>query len=279
MKKHKYILLGIGSFIVIGAVLTIVTFTSGSNEEEKNDKINVGEIESIQIEDSSLRNEIENEEAETQETETQETEVFGNGQYLKDIDWDSVAARVSEEEAKALQKYQSVLEGESFVWIYRTDEKDETDTYVHEQKQLTIQGMTDEYFRLNEMEPKDAVVDSFLFADVFQTGEKNICVLFRYFGYNWLILHEDNGVVYGIDMPVRWFQGVQKDGLYYGSGGAGVSYYHRMSFENGDYVEENIGDVIYGEFFIDDVKQSETVYQKWIEDNIKEQVQWYEPVE
>ncbi len=157
------------------------------------------------------------------DSESEKKEDLGTGQYLKDIDWENVITRISEEEAAAVQKYQAVLEGEKFTWIYRSDKGEEPDTYIHEKKQLTIQEMLDEELRLNGIDAQDAVVDSFLFADVFQSGEENICLLFRHLGWYWLILHEEDGVIYGIDMPVRWFAGVQKDGLYFGSGGAAIN--------------------------------------------------------
>ena len=109
-----------------------------------------------------------------------------------------------------------------------------------------------------------------------------MCLLLEAFGWNWIILHEEDGVMYGIDMPVRWFEGVQEDGLYFGSGGASSSYYYRMQFVDRDYVENSVGDVIEdvnGEtLYIDDVKQSEEVYKEWKEKNIKSEATHYRPV-
>lgn len=139
--------------------------------------------------------------------------------------------------------------------------------------------MVSSEWELYGKESEDAIVNSILFADVCQSGNKDMIILFTYCDYNWLILHEDNGVIYGIDMPVRWFGGVQEDGLYFGSGGSELAYYQRMHFANGDYTEESIGDVLYGKLYIDDVEKSEEEYQAWKKENIKEEVKWYLPVE
>ena len=52
-----------------------------------------------------------------------------------------------------------------------------------------------------------------------------------------------------------------------------------MKFANGDYTEESVGDVISGELYINDEKQSDEKYQTWMKENIKEEVKWYAPVE
>ena len=206
-------------------------------------------------------------------------ENLGTAQYLKDIDWEAFQTRISDDESQVVQKYLPVLQGEEFVWIYRSGEGEETDTYIHAQRQLTIQDMVTSEMEGYGEESVEPVVDSIIFADVFQSGKKDMAVLLTYGGWNWLILHEENGIVYGIDMPVRWFEGVQEDGLYFGSGGAGLSYYYRMKFANGDYTEESVGDVISGELYINDEKQSDEKYQTWMKENIKEEVKWYAPVE
>lgn len=215
--------------------------------------------------------------------ETEERERMGTSQYLAEIDWKAFGTKITQEENRALEKFLPVLEGGEFTWIYRSGEGAEPDTYIHDKKQITIQGIMDEWYRINEYEPERAVVNTILFADVFGSGEKDMCLLLEAFGWNWIILHEENGKFYGIDMPIRWFMMVQEDGLYLGSGGASSSYYHRMQFVDGDYIETDIGDVISdinGEaLYIDGVKQSAEVYEEWKEKNIKPEAPRYTPGE
>ena len=80
-------------------------------------------------------------------------------------------------------------------------------------------------------------------------------------------------------MPVRWFCGVQKDGLYYGSGGAADAYYKRMTFENGDYTEHEIAHISYDELYQNGEKKSAEELAEWEKDNIKESVRVYYPKE
>ena len=211
--------------------------------------------------------------------ETTEEEKLGNGQYLADMDWESLKTRITDTEYQAVQKYLPVLEGEDFTWIYRSGEGREPDTYIHDKKRISIEKWIQESYERNEQEPQKPVINSFVFADVFQSGQENICILFRHLGFHWLILHEEEGVIYGIDMPVRWFGGVQKDGLYYGSGGAADAHYKRMIFENGDYTEHEIAHISYEELYQNGEKKSAEELAEWEKDNIKEPAQVYYPKE
>ncbi len=215
--------------------------------------------------------------------ETEERERMGTSQYLAEIDWKAFGTKITQEENRALEKFLPVLEGGEFTWIYRERYDEETEDYPHNKKQITIQGIMDEWYQISDYEPKSAVVNLILFADVFGSGEKDMCLLLEDIGWNWIILHEENGKFYGVDMPIRWFMMVQEDGLYLGSGGASYSYYHRMQFADGDYVEIDIGDVIDDEngaaLYIDGVKQSAEVYEEWKEKNIKPEVPQYTPGE
>lgn len=212
-----------------------------------------------------------------------------DGQYLQRIDWESFQGRVTEAEYAAIEKYLPQLTGGEFTWIYRSGEGGKPDTYTHGRKQTTIQQMVTELQAENDLEPQAAEVDSILFADLFQTGEKNVCLLLRHLGWYWLILHEEGGVVYGIDMPVRWFEAVQDNGVYLGSGGADHSYYHRMTFAGGDYGEEDLGEVIRSwndasgtassTLYIGGAAQPEEVYRAWREQYLREAVPWYAPAD
>lgn len=206
-------------------------------------------------------------------------ESLGRGQYLDMVDWESMQAMLSQSEAQTVQKYMPVLEGAEFTWIYRSREGEEPDTYVHDKKKVTIEDWVREVYEMNGVKAKSPEVDYFVFADVFQSGSENICVLFRHLGYEWLILHEEDGVIYGIDMPVRWFCGVQENGLYYGSGGASIAHYKRMSFENGDYVEESVGDVMDGVLYLNGEKRTAVEFAEWEADNIVDEARPYYPKE
>ena len=206
----------------------------------------------------------------------QQNKDLAPSQYLAEIDWRSMKGRFSDEDMEAIHRNLPALEGGEVTWIYRSAE--EQDIYLHDTKQTTLQGIVDQWCKESNRESEKIVVNSFLFADVFGSGKKDICLLIEHFGWYWMILHQEAGVIYAIDMPVRWFEGVQTDGLYCGSGGAFEAYYKRMSFANGDYTEESVADVLYGVLYIDGVEQSDAVYQDWKDTYIKEEAVWHTPI-
>ena len=209
----------------------------------------------------------------------EEREKIAPSQYLSEIDWRSMKGRFSEEEMEAIHRNLPALEGGEVTWIYRSADGEEPDTYLHDTMQTTLQGIVNQWYEENEREPQQTIVNSFLFADVFRSGKKDICLLVEHWGWYWIILHEEDGVIYAIDMPVRWFCGVQSDGLYYGSGGAEIAHYKRMTFSDGDYTEERVADVLYGVLYMDDVEQSDKTYQEWQKKYIKESAEWHTPIE
>ena len=198
---------------------------------------------------------------------------YGYAQALTDINWENFRAKITETETRSLDQYLPILTGGEFIWLRR----DPADEDLHTQQKTTIQGMLDIQNQANSYPPKIVFVESILFADLFQRGEENMCLLLPHLGYQWLILHEEDGTFYGIDMPVRWFGSVQKDGLYAGSGGAAHTYYHRMTFENGDYTESDLAAVHDNVLYLDGEPQSDTVYQAWKLEHIKPEAPWYYP--
>lgn len=200
-------------------------------------------------------------------------------QYLKDVDWNHIGTRIAADEYQTLQTYLPVLNGEEFTWIYRSGEGQEPDTYIHGKKQVTIREMLADQLGVHGIEAVEPLVDSICFADVFQSGSESMILLFRNQAWSWLILYEEDGVIYGIDMPIRWFGEVQKDGLYESSSGADTLYYHRMQFVSGDYMEELVGTVISDELIIDGVKKSDGEYEAWKKENLKEAAKVYTPLE
>ncbi len=202
-----------------------------------------------------------------------------HAQYLKEMDWNHIGRRITEEEYQTLQIYLPVLKGEEFTWIYRSGEGEEPDTYMHNKKQVTIREMLAAQLGVHGIKAVEPLVDSICFADVFQSGSESMILLLRNQAWSWLILHEEDGVIYGIDMPVRWFGEVQKDGLYVGSSEADTLYYHRMQFINRDYTEELVGTVIRDELIIDGVKKSDAEYEAWKKQNLKEAAKVYTPLE
>ena len=194
---------------------------------------------------------------------------YGHAQALTDINWENFRTKITETEAQALDTYLPILNGGEFLWLRNDD--------THTPQKTTIQEMLDTQHHANFYTPELVFVESILFSDLFQRGEENMCLLLPHLGYQWLILHEEDGTFYGIDMPVRWFCSVQKDGLYAGSGGAAHTYYHRMTFENGDYTESDLAEVHENVLYLNGEPQSDAAYQAWKREHIKPEAPWYYP--
>ena len=196
---------------------------------------------------------------------------------LKDIDWETFQAQLSDEDAETLQKYLPVLTGGEFTWIKHYSDPDNADAYLHKLRQAVIQDI-----HLDCDQP-DTHVSTIAFADVFQSGTQDIILYLYNMGGHYLILHEENSIIYGINYPVRWFQGLQEDGLYCSSGGAGYQRFYRMTFENGDYTEHLICIRDEGEFYIDDKKQGTTheeawkLFDAWFDTYMQNDVKWHSP--
>ena len=60
-------------------------------------------------------------------------------------------------------------------------------------------------------------------------------------GYNYLVLHQAEDAVYGTDFSVRWFEGLQKNGVYIGSSGSDDNAYYQMAFRNGRFEQQELG--------------------------------------
>lgn len=178
--------------------------------------------------------------------EPRETTEIGVGQHLKDIDWEEIKVNVNAEERAALEKYQVALEGGQVIW---TDRKTGGTTILRSavNDPCSVQEYIDEKMRSMKLETGEVIVESFLFSDVFQSGELNVCLLLRHVSKSWVILHEEDGVIYGIEVSALAFKGVQEEGNYYAAGGRGVRYYERMTFTDGDCRFEQQGIVVNGQ--------------------------------
>lgn len=171
------------------------------------------------------------------------------GQELEEIDWEKVKGKIGEEEREVLEKYQVVLEGGQVVWTDRRVPSGEAVSRGSISGTFSIQAYIDTKMKHMDLEVDDVRVESFLFSDVFQSGELNVCLLVRHVSKSWIILHEEEGVIYGIEVSALNFKGVQEDGLYFAAGGAGIQYYERMNFKEGDCRFAQVGIALNGSIY------------------------------
>ena len=198
--------------------------------------------------------------------------------YFYEMDWKNVSAKISAEENETLQKYLPVLNGEPFTWIYRSAKAEAPDTYIHDKKEVTIREMLADQLDVHGLKEVEPLLDSFYFADVFQCGGRDMVLCLRNMAYEWLILHEEDGVIYGIDMPIRCFSQVYENGLYMGSNSASDHSYHKMKFVDGDYIIEDVSRVYMDKLIIDGKEKSDVEYEAWKAENLKGMAKRYNPL-
>lgn len=215
------------------------------------------------------------------------TYYYSPAQYMKDVNWEDISTRITGAENEALQKFLPYLtEEEKFVWIYLLPES----TYdngkpVYAHKQVSIRELLADQMDTDGVDLVEPIVDEFCFADLFQTGSTDLIMLLRNQSYEWLIFHEEDGVMYCIDMYVRWLSDVREDGLYSSSGSASDTSYHRMTFSDGVFTIETIADITHyqyethEEYYIDGVKKTAAEYAAWESDNLTELVPRYTPLQ
>ncbi|MBE5709739.1 MAG: hypothetical protein EGR51_07600 [Oscillibacter sp.] len=94
-------------------------------------------------------------------------------------------------------------------------------------------------------------------------------------GYNYLVFHRESGEVCGTSFSVRWLMDLQKSGIYMGSGGADVSYYYQLSFHDGRFWGEALGEKVVDRCQLNGMEVSEADFNTWYEENMTNDVTWY----
>ena len=192
----------------------------------------------------------------------------GIGQCFDEVDWEDVKRQIGEEERGILEKYQIVLEGGQVLWTDRKMPSGATGVGKSVTGQMAITEYIDVQMESMGLETEELVVESFLFSDVFESGELNLCLLLRHVSKSWIILHEEDGAIYGIEVSTLNFKGVQEDGLYFAAGGAGIQYYERMNFKEGDCQFTQVGTALNGRMYDERQKKYSLLEQEKTGDEV-----------
>lgn len=101
----------------------------------------------------------------------------------------------------------------------------------------------------------------------------------------YLLIHREGERFYAVYMPIRWFEMLQTDGLYLGSGGAATAYYYRLRFSEGTFTEELLANTDWGEwnedgsysgyYAIGGIQVTEAEFEIWREDILTKDAVWY----
>ena len=159
---------------------------------------------------------------------------------LPDLDVSALKATMPEADYEAFTDYLPVLRGEqTFRWV--AGPYDGYPDYNWEPFDADMTAVRDQLWRGFEKEPPETLaLDRLAVQDIDGDGTAELVLLFQDGAYNYLVLHREEDAVYGTRLYVRWFEGLQKNGVYIGAAGAGDSTYLRMAFRNGRFEQEEL---------------------------------------
>ena len=159
---------------------------------------------------------------------------------LPDLDVSALKATMPEADYEAFTAYLPVLRGEqTFRWV--AGPYDGYPDYNWEPFDADMTAVRDQLWRGFEKEPPETLaLDRLAVQDIDGDGTAELVLLFQDGAYNYLVLHREEDAVYGTRLYVRWFEGLQKNGVYIGAAGAGDSTYLRMAFRNGRFEQEEL---------------------------------------
>lgn len=195
---------------------------------------------------------------------------------LPDLDVSGLEETMPETDFAAFQAYLPVLTGEgTFHWVAGP-----CDGYPDgdwESFDADMAAVHDRYWGGSEAEdpPETLKLDRLAVADIVGDKEPELVLLLQDRAYNYLVFHQENGEVYGTSFYVRWLIDLQKSGIYMGSGGADVSYYYQMSFHDGRFWEEALGEKVGDRRQLNGQEVSEADFNTWYEENMSNDVTWY----
>ena len=106
-------------------------------------------------------------------------------------------------------------------------------------------------------------------------------MLFDELGWYYLIFHQEGETFYAVEFPIRWFEDLRQNGVYLGSGGAGSSWYYRMSFRGGVFEQQELGHreewATGGEYELGGEEVTKEAFDTWLAETLADSVTWYAP--
>ena len=200
---------------------------------------------------------------------------------LPDLDVSALKATMPEADYEAFTDYLPVLRGEqTFRWV--AGPYDGYPDYDWEPFDADMTAVRDQLWRGFEKEPPETLaLDRLAVQDIDGDGTAELVLLFQDGAYNYLVLHREEDAVYGTRLYVRWFEGLQKNGVYIGATGAGDSTYLRMAFRNGRFEQEELAHRLeWGtgyNYTLGGKEVTKAVFDAWYAETMVGDVTWYAP--
>ena len=200
---------------------------------------------------------------------------------LPDLDVSALKATMPEADYEAFTDYLPVLRGEqTFRWV--AGPYDGYPDYNWEPFDADMTAVRDQLWRGFEKEPPETLaLDRLAVQDIDGDGTAELVLLFQDGAYNYLVLHREEDAVYGTRLYVRWFEGLQKNGVYIGAAGAGDSTYLRMAFRTGRFeLEELAHRLEWGTgytYTLGGEEVTKAAFDAWYAETMVGDVTWYAP--
>ena len=200
---------------------------------------------------------------------------------LPDLDVSAVNATMPGADYEAFTAYLPVLRGEqTFRWV--AGPYDGYPDYDWEPFDADMTAVRDQLWRGFEKEPPETLaLDRLAVQDIDGDGTAELVLLFQDGAYNYLVLHREEDAVYGTRLYVRWFEGLQKNGVYIGAAGAGDSTYLRMAFRNGRFEQEELAHRLeWGtgyNYTLGGEEVTKAAFDAWYAETMVGDVTWYAP--
>lgn len=183
-----------------------------------------------------------------------------------EINWEHYRELMDYEDQVVFQEYLSVLKNDEkfycFDWCNKEVTFNEYLSSIVSERKPDIQGVT--------------------LVDLDNQNGKELIICLYEGGGNYLILTRDTGKIYGTNLGARQFEDLQKDGKYYGAGGAGDLYFCTLAIDSAGLKVNRFGEV-HGEdneegSHSDRLEVNGQVINQslkdWLEENYNDPVDW-----
>ena len=173
------------------------------------------------------------------------------------LDLETLERTMSEDRYAALTGFLPVLEEGAPLSLAWGETEAPEDT--------TVAGYLDFFRRSWDGEGEAPLaVDYVMAEDLTGDGALELILHFPDFGGNFLILHREGDAFHGLSLGERSFLDLQSSGVFEGSGGAVVHYYHRLTFRDGALAVEKLGSQVDGVCTIAGETVSQAEFDQWL---------------
>ena len=206
---------------------------------------------------------------------------------VSELDYDSFQSRMTDEEWEGFQQYFPLLK-ENAVFHYtdfgdgeelnKNGEPKEEGEYLLYERYMSEETMDINRYVENYSESGiEWKVEDIRVFDLDGDGVLELIIQWTPIG-NLLILHCEKGEFYGWEIMYRGFEGLQTNGVYISSGGAGSNSWKCIRFDNVSWLEEVLLEEEWGEYYVSGEAVDEDTFLQQVDFYETEDVTRYEPV-